>query len=475
MLTMTCYHVHLFKYSSMDSGPSDLVEFDLETLEPIVNTGNIPQASDIIHEIPFPNSPSSTDDINSRNASDSDSSENNDYYEVSTDSEDEDLLTYSISNLEMTVVEGNEENKLVIEVEDTINDWSNEIIDSGPSYGPFLSSRYTNIQNPHRKPEFFFESLFDERMWTIVADATNVYARSKRVTEHGDRCTDPTHPDYKKFCRLNGWVDVTPSDIKMFLAHILIMGLVHKSEIEKYWNMNNYTKVPFFGKYMSRNRFQSILWNFHVNDDTQNPSARQPGHDPLCKIRPFVDMVQRNFLYAYKPSKCLSFDEACCPFKGRVKFRCYNPMKPNRFHMKLFQVSESESGYILGFHVYMGKDSSCISKSSKPLDPDCTKTTRVVLGLLEEAKLLDKGHHIYMDNYYSSPELFHELFHRETYACGTARLIRKGMPKTVANAKLKPLESVFMRNGPLLCLKWSGPKKKKKKTCNNSFYHSFGR
>ena len=94
----------------MDSGPSDLVEFDLETLEPIVNTGNILQASDIIDEIPFPNSPSSTDDINSRNSSDSDSSENNDYYEVSTDSEDEDLPTYSINNLEMTVVEGNEEN-----------------------------------------------------------------------------------------------------------------------------------------------------------------------------------------------------------------------------------------------------------------------------------------------------------------------------------------------------------------------------
>ena len=68
-----------------------------------------------------------------------------------------------------------------------------------------------------------------------------------------------------------------------------------------------------------------------------------------------------------------------------------------------------------------------------------------------------------MDNYYSSPELFHELFYRHTYACGTARLIRKGMPKTVAKTKLKPLESVFMRNGPLLCLKWSGPKKKSAK------------
>ena len=133
-------------------------------------------------------------------------------------------------------------------------------------------------------------------MWTIIADATNVYARAKRVTEVGDQCTDPTHPDYKKFCCLNRWTDITPSDIKMFLAHILIMGLVHKSEVEKYWNMNNYTKIPFFGKYMSRNRFQSILWNLHFNNDTQNPPARQPGHDPLCKIRTFVDMVQRNFL-----------------------------------------------------------------------------------------------------------------------------------------------------------------------------------
>ena len=259
-------------------------------------------------------------------------------------------------------------------------------------------------------------------MWTIIADATNVYGRAKRVTQDGDCCTDPTHPDYKKFCRLNRWTDVTPSDMKMFLAHILIMGLVHKSEVKKYWNMKNYTKVPFFGKYMSRNRFQSILWNFHVNNDTHNPPVRQPGHDPLCKIRPFVDMVQRNFLYVYKPLKCLSFDEACCPFKGHVKFRCYNPMKPNRFHIKLFQVSESDSGYILGFHVYTGKDSSCISKHSKPLDPECTKTTRVILGLLEQTNLLDKGHHIYMDNYYSSPQLFDELFYRETYACGTARL-----------------------------------------------------
>ena len=249
----------------------------------------------------------------------------------------------------------------------------------------------------------------------------------------------------------------------MFMAHILLMGLVQKSELEKYWQMNSTTKIPFFGKYMSRNRFQALLWNIHVNDDTQNPPRNHPDHDPLCKIRPFVDMVQRNFLYAYKPSKRLSFDEACCPFKGRVKFRVYNPMKPNRFHIKLFQVSEASSGYILGFHVYTGKDSSDVSYLSKPLDDSCTKMTKTVLGLLEQTKLLDKGHHIYMDNYYSSPELFDELYYRQTYACGTARQMRKGMPKMLGKCKLTPLQTAFMRNGPLLCLKWVGQKMKSKK------------
>ena len=230
---------------------------------------------------------------------------------------------------------------------------------------------------------------------------------------------------------MNLWVDTTPSDIKLFIAHTLIMGLVKKPDLEKYWNTKSKTNIPFFGQYMSRNRFQSFLWNFHVNDDSQNPLPGRPGHDPLCKIRPFVDMLERNFMYAYKPSRALSFDEACCPFKGRLRFRVYNPMKPNRFHIKLFQVSEANSGYIVGFHVYTGKNNACISNFSHPLDEECSKTTKIVLGLLESTNLLDKGHHVYMDNYYSSPELFSELYYRQTYACGTVRQNRKGLPNAV--------------------------------------------
>ena len=57
----------------------------------------------------------------------------------------------------------------------------------------------------------------------LISEATNVYARSKRVTPTGNRCTDPTHDEYRKHCRLNTWIDVSPGDIKLFMAHILII------------------------------------------------------------------------------------------------------------------------------------------------------------------------------------------------------------------------------------------------------------
>ena len=40
------------------------------------------------------------------------------------------------------------------------------------------------------------------------------------------------------------------------------------------------------------------------------------------------------------------------------------------------------------------------------LDPGCTTTTKVVVGLLDKAGLLNHGHHVYMDNWYTRCELF---------------------------------------------------------------------
>lgn len=139
---------------------------------------------------------------------------------------------------------------------------------------------------------------------------------------------------------------------------------------------------------------------------------------------------------------------------GRFKWVCYQPNKPNRFSIKLYQVCEASSGYIIGFEVYSGKHGYTASASADVLDKECTSTTRLVVGLLDQLELLDKGYCIWMDNYYNSPELMEELVYRSTWACGTLRSNRKGIPASVKAAKLKPGETVFRRNGPTLILKW---------------------
>ena len=233
------------------------------------------------------------------------------------------------------------------------------------------------------------------------------------------------------------------------------MGLVRKSNMEKYWSQDRVISTPFFGCYMSKNTFQLLLANIHMNDNSEyNPYGHQ-NRDQLFKIRPFHDMCKNRFKLVYSPECELSFDEGCCAYKGHLHFHLYNPQKPNKFHIKLFQVNEALSGYILGFEVYTGKQSVSVADQATPFDVTCTRTTKLVLGLLACVDLLHKAYHYYMDNYYSSPERFQELYDAETYACGTEWKNRKGLPIAVSSTKLKKGESVFRRNGALLALKWA--------------------
>ena len=276
-----------------------------------------------------------------------------------------------------------------------------------------------------------------------------------------DRDVEAATPDnQQKGChRVTNWKDINAADVKLFFAHIIAMGLLQKSTIAGYWSQKQILKTPFFGKYMSRNTFQLLLSNIHVNDNCANPRRGRAGHDPLHKIRPFIEMCSANFLHAYKPKRELAIDEGCCPWKGRLKFKCYNPRKPHKFHIKLFQLSESDSGYVLAMDVYTGKGKTrCLGLAR----PDCDKvgvTTKIVLGLCEKARVFDVGHHLYMDNYYSSPELFDELYYRQTYATGTF-VARRGLPQCMTKWKSKTKgECKFRRQRYLLCMKWVDKKK----------------
>ena len=88
-------------------------------------------------------------------------------------------------------------------------------------------------------------------------------------------------------------------------------------------------KTAFFGTYMERNMFQSIMSNLQVSNFTLDLPCNHPLHDPLFKVRPFLDMMDTKFKQSYKCGRNLNPDEGCCPFKDKIWFKCYNPSKPN--------------------------------------------------------------------------------------------------------------------------------------------------
>ena len=76
-----------------------------------------------------------------------------------------------------------------------------------------------------------------------------------------------------------------------------------------------------------------------------------------------------------------------------------------------------------------------MARDANVLDPQCNVTTKAVVGLLQKGNWLGKGLHVYMDNYYTSPELFYELHNKETFSGGTTRPNWKGMPKSINKGK----------------------------------------
>ena len=76
-------------------------------------------------------------------------------------------------------------------------------------------------------------------------------------------------------------------------------------------------------------------------------------------------------------------------------------MKPTKWGIKLYEASESLSGYVWDSEIFAADR----TVSNKPTD--------VVMRLVEP--LLDIGRTVYTDNYYCCPELADRLIERETH------------------------------------------------------------
>ncbi len=87
--------------------------------------------------------------------------------------------------------------------------------------------------------------------------------------------------------------------------------------------------------------------------------------------------------------------------KERLGFKQYIPSKRQRFRIKPFELVDCKMKFILEFIVYTGSNTEC------QITPGLGLSGSIVLELMQ--RYLNKGHHLYVDNWYTSPALFELL------------------------------------------------------------------
>ncbi|UYV61213.1 PGBD5 [Cordylochernes scorpioides] len=287
-------------------------------------------------------------------------------------------------------------------------------------------------------PYSVFKQFFDEELFRTIKLETNKYAR---MVIDKERKKGPLNPRGL----LAKWKAVSIAELKIFLAIIIHMSLVVKPRLREYWSNHIGMRTAFCKSTgMARERFEAILSMLHLNDNMLYIPHGQPGYDPIYKIRTLFDSLVNKFRTWYSPDEKLTIDEAICPFRGRVHFRVYIKGKPHKYGIKIYEICESSTGYTCNLDIYTGRH------------PHQDLQYNSILSLVDRIAepYYQKGHIIYFDRWFSSPQLFNHLWEKKTLAVGTVRHNRKGLPKKAFSKKLKKGESIFCQNSQLLALKW---------------------
>lgn len=111
----------------------------------------------------------------------------------------------------------------------------------------------------------------------------------------------------------------------------------------------------------------------------------------------------------------------------------YVKQKRHKYGIKILKLCRG-SGYTYAFRVYTGQT----------LENEFTTPTNIVMSLCKD--LFDKGHTLYIDNWYTSLELADKLINKNTHIVGTLRSNRRGNSHQVISTKLKRGEIVAKEN-----------------------------
>ena len=187
-----------------------------------------------------------------------------------------------------------------------------------------------NIESPYS----LFSLFFSEELVALLSSNTNKYAKTKNAGQSGRE-----------------WHDTTASEIKIFLAVLIYMGVHVSPSDEDYWRTDE-EPIHMPRRFMGLKRFQQIKRFFHVADPDPEIAVQealrlhlQPSQMWWYKLEPFASRLRAACLQYWKPSNAVSIDETMIRGFGRSQHTFKMPNKPIKQGYKLFAIADQ--GYIL--------------------------------------------------------------------------------------------------------------------------------
>ena len=262
-----------------------------------------------------------------------------------------------------------------------------------PSYSKFYSKILINYENLNKvevieqqlggkSPKDIFDKM-TEGLFEMLSVESNLYAAQN-----------------------NHFLNATPEDYQTFIGVLLLSGYRPVPRQRMYWSSDDDVGCDLIRNAIPRNRFYSLKRYLHFND---NDKINENCRDRLFKIRPVIDLFNRNFqLFNFFSAK-YSVDEKMVRYYGRHGLKQFIHGKPIRFGFKEWALCCSETGYTYKFNVYQGA-------SDRPKD------TPLGVSVVEEmTNGLPEGSEVFFDNFFTNHSLMVLLKEKNIKATGTLR------------------------------------------------------
>ena len=253
-----------------------------------------------------------------------------------------------------------------------------------------------------------FKLFFNASIMERILRCTYAYAESKKDSKKGR---------YKLFMKKK----VGISHLFAFIGALILLGIHGVRNHRKAWSTARAQVLYRLRDLLTCQLFELIGTFIHI----VTPEEEDAGSgNPLRKIQPLVDHIKAKCFEFYQPRKEVSIDERMVKSKARCHFKQYMRNKPTKWGFKLWVLADM-TGYTVDFDIYTGRSTE---KSDSGLSHD------VVMQLVQP--LAFQGYELYVDNFYSSPDLFVNLLDHGVTATGTFRSNRRGLPPEVVALKL---------------------------------------